>query len=129
MKTFKISTKGRTVINNITDDVRKVVTDMKIDDGIVTVYCPHTTAGILINESDDPAVQRDILRRLNDLVPLNLEYDHEEGNSDAHIKSSLIGSSVQVFAEGGKLKLGQWQAIYFCEFDGPRDREVWIKES
>ncbi len=127
MKTLTISTKGRTVINNITDDVQKAVADMRLEDGIVTVYCPHTTAGILINESDDPAVQRDILRRLNDLVPLDLEYDHQEGNSDAHIKSSLIGSSVQVFVEEGKLKLGEWQTIYFCDFDGPREREVWIK--
>ncbi len=127
MKTLKISTKGRTVMNNITDDVRKTVSEMGVEDGIVTVYCPHTTAGILVNESDDPAVQRDILRRLNDLVPLDLEYDHEEGNSDAHIKSALIGPSVQVFVEKGQIKLGEWQNIYFCEFDGPRDREIWIK--
>jgi secondary thiamine-phosphate synthase enzyme len=112
---------------NITSDIQKTVTDMGIEDGIVAIYCPHTTAGITINESDDPAVQRDILHRLNDLVPLNLEYEHGEGNSDAHIKSTLIGSSAQVFVDGGKLKLGTWQTIYFCEFDGPRDREIWIK--
>lgn len=127
MKTLKISTKGRMVMNNITDDVKKTISEMGMKDGIVTVYCPHTTAGILINESDNPAVQRDILRRLNDLVPLDLEYDHEEGNSDAHIKSAIIGPSVQVFVENGELKLGEWQTIYFCEFDGPREREIWIK--
>jgi len=107
--------------------VQDAVKKAGIKDGIVTVFCPHTTAGIVINESDDPAVQKDILKRLNDLVPLNLEYSHAEGNSDAHIKSALIGSSVQVIVENGKLQLGTWQEIYFCEFDGPRDREVWIK--
>lgn len=127
MKILKVSTKGRTVMNNITDAVKKTISEMDVKDGIVTIYCPHTTAGILINESDDPAVQRDILRRLNDLVPLDLEYDHLEGNSDAHIKSALIGPFVQVFVEGGELKLGEWQTIYFCEFDGPREREIWIK--
>ena len=127
MKTLNISTKARNTMVNITDDIRKTVSEMDIEDGIVTVYCPHTTAGVLINESDDPAVQRDILRRLNDLVPLDLEYQHEEGNSDAHIKSSLVGSSVQIFVEKKELKLGGWQTIYFCEFDGPRDREIWIK--
>lgn len=114
---------------NITSDVQKAVEELKIEDGVVTVYCPHTTAGVAINESDDPAVQKDILKRLNDLVPLDLEYDHAEGNSDAHIKSTLVGSSVQVFVEKGELKLGTWQTIYFCEFDGPRNREMWIKQS
>lgn len=111
----------------INDLIQDTVKEMEIEDGVVTVYCPHSTAGIIINESDDPDVQRDILHRLNDLVPLDLEYDHEEGNSDAHIKSAMIGSSVQVFVEKGKVQLGKWQAIYFCEFDGPREREIWVK--
>lgn len=127
MKKLQISTKARNIMVKITDLVRDTVKEMKIEDGIVTVYCPHSTAGIIINESDDPDVQKDILRRLNDLVPLDLEYDHDEGNSDAHIKSTLTGSSIQVFVEKGELQLGTWQAIYFCEFDGPRDREIWIK--
>ena len=127
MHIIKISTKGRNAMLNITDDVRQAVGALKITDGVITVYCPHTTAGIMINESDDPAVQRDILKRLNDLVPLDLEYDHAEGNSDAHIKSALVGNSVQVFVEGGEVKLGTWQIIYFCEFDGPREREVWVR--
>ena len=112
---------------DITDNVRKTVREMEIEDGIITVYCPHTTAGVVINESHDPAVQQDILKRLDDLVPPDLEYKHLEDNSDAHIKSSLIGSSVQVFVEKGDLQLGTWQTIYFCEFDGPRNREIWIK--
>ena len=127
MNIINLSTKARNTMVNITDDIRKTVREMDIEDGIVTIYCPHTTAGVVINESDDPAVQRDILKRLNDLVPLNLEYDHEEGNSDAHIKSALIGSSVQVIVEKGDIQLGTWQTIYLCEFDGPRDREIWIK--
>lgn len=127
MKILNLSTKARNTMIKITDLVREAVGEMKIDDGIVTVYCPHSTAGVIINESDDPAVQKDILRRLEDLVPLNLEYEHYEKYADAHIKSALIGSSVQVFVEKGALQLGTWQAVYFCEFDGPREREIWVK--
>jgi len=127
MQKIKISTLARNALLKINEEVQSAITKSKIKDGVVTVYCPHTTGGIMINESDDPAVQRDILRRLNDLVPLDLEYDHVAGNSDAHIKSAMIGNSVHVFIEKGKLKLGEWQAIYFCEFDGPRDRQVWVK--
>ncbi|MBU0577047.1 secondary thiamine-phosphate synthase enzyme YjbQ [Patescibacteria group bacterium] len=127
MNKITVSTPTRNVMMNITDDVRSTVKNMDIKDGVITIYCPHTTAGICINESDDPAVQRDIMKRLNDLVPLDLVYDHAEGNSDAHIKSTVVGSSVQVFVEKGELQLGQWQTIYFCEFDGPREREIWVK--
>ena len=127
MHTLNISTKARNAMMNITDDVRNAIREMGVEDGIVTIYCPHTTAGICINESDDPAVQRDILKRLNDLVPLDLDYQHAEGNSDAHIKSTLVGNSAQVFVEKGEIQLGTWQVIYFCEFDGPRERKVWIK--
>lgn len=127
MHTYQLETKGRDAMINIDRPVQKAVQDLGIKDGIVTVYCPHSTAGITINESDDPAVQKDILHRLNDLVPMNLEYGHLEGNSDAHIKASIIGSSVQVLVEDGTIQLGRWQAIYFCEFDGPRKREIWIK--
>lgn len=127
MKLIHLSTKARNTMIKITDLVADTVKEMEIEDGVVTVYCPHSTAGIIINESDDPDVQKDILHRLNDLVPLDLEYDHEEGNSDAHIKSALTGSSVQVFVEKGQIQLGKWQAIYFCEFDGPREREIWVK--
>ncbi|MFH0838287.1 MAG: secondary thiamine-phosphate synthase enzyme YjbQ [Patescibacteria group bacterium] len=127
MHIYQLETKGRDAMINIDRPVRQAVEDLGIKDGIVTVYCPHSTAGVTINESDDPAVQKDIIRRLNDLVPLNLEYGHAEGNSDAHIKAALIGSSVQVPVVKGQIRLGRWQAIYFCEFDGPRKREIWIK--
>lgn len=127
MNILKLSTKGRTTMVNITKDIINTVKEMGVDDGLVTIYCPHSTAAVTINESDDPAVQKDILHRLEDLVPLNLEYEHYESNADAHIKSTLIGPSVQVFVEKGKIQLGTWQAIYFCEFDGPREREIWIK--
>ncbi|MBU0727493.1 secondary thiamine-phosphate synthase enzyme YjbQ [Patescibacteria group bacterium] len=127
MEKLSISSPTRNVMMNITGDVQAIIKKMGVKDGIITVYCPHTTAGVIINESDDPAVQRDILKRLNDLVPLDLVYDHAEGNSDAHIKSTLVGNSVQVFVEDGELQLGEWQTIYFCEFDGPRERGVWVK--
>lgn len=127
MKVLPVSTKARTTMIKITDQIKQALSEMEVEDGVVTIYCPHTTAAITVNESDDPGVQKDILKRLNDLVPLDLDYEHYERNADAHIKSSLIGSSVQVMVEGGQLKLGQWQAIYFCEFDGPREREIWLK--
>ncbi len=127
MHCYQFETSGRDAMINIDQPVQKAVQEMEIKDGVVTVFCPHSTAGIIINESDDPAVQTDILQRLNDLVPLNLKYEHAEGNSDAHIKAALIGSSVQVPVVNGRIELGRWQAIYFCEFDGPRKREIWIK--
>lgn len=126
MYCYEFETKGREGMINIDQPVQQAVEELHISDGIVTVFCPHSTAAITINESDDPAVQKDILQRLNQLVPMNLEYDHLEGNSDAHIKSSLLGCSVQVPVVAGRIELGTWQAIYFCEFDGPRKRKVWV---
>ena len=127
MHKIAIETKARDAMISISSEVQIAVDKLGVKDGSVTVYCPHTTAGVIINESDDPAVQKDILKRLNDLVPFNLEYAHTEGNSDSHIKSVLVGNSVQVFVEAGKIQLGEWQEIYFCEFDGPRKREIWVK--
>jgi len=127
MHRYQLETKGKDAMINIDQAVQKAAEDLGVKDGVVTVYCSHSTAGIIINESDDPAVQKDIIHRLNDLVPMNLEYGHAEGNSDAHIKAAIIGNSVQVLVEDGHIQLGRWQAIYFCEFDGPRKREVWIK--
>ncbi|MDH5597012.1 MAG: secondary thiamine-phosphate synthase enzyme YjbQ [Candidatus Peregrinibacteria bacterium] len=126
MYRYNFETSGKEGMINIDQPVQKAVEELGIEDGMVTVFCPHSTASVTINESDDPAVQKDILHRLNDLVPMNLEYGHGEGNADAHIKASLIGSSVQVPVVSGRLELGRWQAIYFCEFDGPRKREVWV---
>ena len=127
MYKYQFETNGREGMIKIDQAVQNGVADLGIKDGVITVYCPHSTASVTINESDDPAVQRDIMLRLDDLVPLNLNSDHGEGNSDSHIKASLMGSSVQVLVEDGHIELGQWQAIYFCEFDGPRKREIWVK--
>jgi len=113
---------------DVTLDVQAAVEKLGIEKGVVTVFVPHTTAGITINENADPSVQADILTILNRLVPLrDPEYRHGEGNSAAHVKASLVGSSVRVPVEGGRLCLGTWQGIYFCEFDGPRDRRVWVQ--
>jgi secondary thiamine-phosphate synthase enzyme len=104
-----------------------MVTKSRIKDGICFVFCPHTTAGLTINENADPAVRHDIINALSQLVPENAGYSHAEGNADSHIKSSLFGSSLTVFVEGGQLAFGTWQGIYFCESDGPRSREIWVK--
>jgi secondary thiamine-phosphate synthase enzyme len=126
MYSYQFETKGWDVLINIDVPIQKAVKELGVKDGVLTVFCPHSSAAVTINESDDPEVQKDILERLNDLVPANLEYGHAEGNSDAHIKASLIGSSVQVPVRDGRIELGRWQAVYFCEFDGPRKREVWM---
>ncbi|MGD1074745.1 MAG: secondary thiamine-phosphate synthase enzyme YjbQ [Thermodesulfovibrionales bacterium] len=111
----------------ITDKVQEVITEEGVTSGICYIYVPHTTAGITINEGADTSVQRDIQATLTKLVPFEADYSHREGNSDAHIKSTLVGVSQSVFIDEGKLLLGTWQAIYFCEFDGPRHRRVAIK--
>ena len=127
MKEISIRTNARTMFADITSEVEDYIREAGVQDGICTVYCPHTTAGITINENADPDVQRDIVMKLNRLIPRDEGFAHLEGNSDAHIKSSLIGNSVQVIVERGRLCLGTWQGIYFCEFDGPRTRRFWVK--
>lgn len=127
MNSLTIRTSRRSEFIDITAEVAQVVRECGVVDGIVTVFVPHTTAGITINENADPSVVRDILSTLEKLVPAGVGYTHSEGNADSHIKASLMGSSVQVFVEGGRLALGTWQGIYFCEFDGPRTRHVWVK--
>lgn len=112
---------------DITALVNEAVNKDAVSDGIVTVFVPHTTAGVTINENADPDVVTDILSGLNNAVPKQNGYLHMEGNSAAHIKASLMGSSCKIIIENGKLKLGTWQGIYFCEFDGPRNRKVYIK--
>jgi len=114
---------------DITRDVSAVVASSGIRDGVCTVFIPHTTAGVTINENADPDVQRDILMEINKIVPRQDGYRHAEGNSAAHLKSSLFGSSATVIVAGGRLCLGTWQSIFFCEFDGPRTREVWVQVS
>ncbi len=112
---------------NITPQVRSAIKESGITDGICVVFCPHTTAGITINENADPDVVRDILFGLDKAFPDRPEFRHEEGNSTAHLKSSCIGSSVTIIVEDGMPLLGTWQGIYFCEFDGPRNRKFYIK--
>ena len=113
---------------DITAVIQKKISQSEISDGICVIFVPHTTAGITINENADPDVVKDILMMLDKKIPLrDSNYGHSEGNSAAHIKASILGSSVSVIVENSKLQLGTWQGIYFCEFDGPRKREVWIK--
>lgn len=122
-----IPTHSQTELVDITPEVQRVVTQSEVKEGICYIFVPHTTAGITINEGADPSVKRDILNQLNKVIPFQGDYQHMEGNSPAHIKASLVGSSQTVFIEGGKLALGTWQSIYFCEFDGPRHRQVRVK--
>ena len=127
-KEFGVSTRGRTTMVDITGQVEAVVQETGIRNGSVTVFCPHTTAAITINENADPDVVHDVLLALDEIVPRhNAAFQHSEGNSDAHTKSSLVGCSEQVLIGDGRLTLGTWQAIYFCEFDGPRSRRVIVQ--
>ncbi len=113
---------------DITDRVQSIVSESGISDGDVIVFCPHTTAAITINENADPSVQHDILLTLEELLPRHRAgYRHSEGNSDAHCKSSLVGCSEQIIIHNGDLQLGTWQAVFFCEFDGPRSRSVIVQ--
>ena len=127
MKTISVKTNARSVFVDITADVASAVSDSGIADGTAIVFVPHTTAGVTINENADPDVQTDVLGHLDRAVPHSAGYLHMEGNSAAHVKASMMGSSVTVIISGGILVLGTWQGIYFAEFDGPRSRKVHIK--
>jgi secondary thiamine-phosphate synthase enzyme len=124
MKTLTVKTGKRTQFLDITSQVQSVVAG--VDKGICLVYVPHTTAAVTINESADPSVKKDILKVINSIVPWDADYEHMEGNSAAHVKSTLVGASEQIGIENGRLVLGTWQGIFFCEFDGPRTRKVQI---
>ena len=124
--TFEVPTRSRCEMVDITGRVQAAVRQAGLETGIVTVFCPHTTAAITINENADPDVQRDLMMALERAVP-DEGFHHSEGNSDAHTKASLLGSSVTVLVEAGSLKLGTWQSVFFCEFDGPRQRKVWVQ--
>jgi secondary thiamine-phosphate synthase enzyme len=124
---LSVSTGTKMEFVDITSLVQKEVINSGIRDGICYVYNPHTTAGLTINEGADPAVQDDIIGVFKQVIPSNYPYKHMEGNSPAHIMASLMGSSVTVFVENGRLVLGTWQKIFFCEFDGPRARKVFWK--
>jgi|SRR5271157_2495660 len=127
VRSLSIRTSRRTELKNITAEVEKAVRESCVKSGVCHLYVPHTTAGILINEGDDPAVARDIEATLDRLIPRAGNYQHAEGNSDSHIKTALTGSSETVFIENGRLSLGRWQAIFFAEFDGPRSRDLHLK--
>lgn len=127
MTTLSVKTAEREQMLDVTPQVRNVVVQSGVSDGLVICFVPHTTAGITINENADPDVRRDILYKLNKEIPQSDGYHHGEGNSDAHIKASLFGSSVTIFIEGGQLRLGTWQGVYFCEFDGPRRRKLFVQ--
>lgn len=124
---FSVSTLSSTEMVNITSQVQNELKRADIKSGLCTVYVPHTTAGITINEGADPAVVRDMVMEMNKIVPLQDGYEHAEGNSAAHIKTSLFGSSIQIPVEEGRLALGTWQSVFLCEFDGPRNRRVIVQ--
>ena len=125
---FRLSTKSRNQMVDITSQVRSLVEKSGITDGDVIVYCPHTTAAITINENADPSVPHDMLLTLEQLMPQHRSgYRHSEGNSDSHCKSSLVGCSEQILIKDRTLELGTWQGIFFCEFDGPRSRKVIVQ--
>ncbi len=129
MKTikFEVRTSKHTQMLDITREVQQAVTESGVRDGICTVFIPHTTAAVTINENADPDVVRDFTMELGKIVPWEDGYHHMEGNSAAHLKSSMIGFSEQIIIEDGRLLLGTWQGIYFCEFDGPRSRKCYVK--
>lgn len=125
--TINVNTGSRAEMVDITMLVQEEVSKAGVIEGICVVYVPHTTAGITINEGADPAVCHDIMKKLSELAPRDAGYRHLEGNSDGHIRASIIGSSVTVLVENGRLVLGTWQKIFFCEFDGPKSRRVYIR--
>jgi secondary thiamine-phosphate synthase enzyme len=126
-RTIIVKTKEKTEFVDITRDVEGAIRSEGVQDGVCMLFVPHTTSAITINESADPSVKSDILMVLNKIVPWKESYRHLEGNSPAHIKTSMIGASEFIAVEGGRLKLGTWQGVFFCEFDGPRTRKVHIR--
>lgn len=126
IREWTIKTHRRTAMQEITREVEQTVKDAGVQEGLVTVFIPHTTAGVTINEHADPDVATDMEGVLDRLIPWDGPYRHAEGNTAAHVKASMMGSSAQILVDGGRLKLGTWQGVFFCEFDGPRTRKVWI---
>jgi secondary thiamine-phosphate synthase enzyme len=127
MQTLSVKTDRRTQLVDVTAQVQKAVASSSVAEGICHLYVPHTTAAVTINECADPDVARDVEGAMDRLIPVIGPYRHSEGNSDSHMKAILVGSSQTVFVHGGKLALGRWQGIFFCEFDGPRDRKLNVK--
>jgi secondary thiamine-phosphate synthase enzyme len=127
MQSLSVSSRMREELVDITDQVQRAVADSGCDSGLCILYNPHTTAAVTVNEGADPSVARDIVRGLADLVPESRKFEHAEGNSDAHIKTSLTGPSLTLLIDKGQLVLGTWQRLFFCEYDGPRSRELYVK--
>jgi secondary thiamine-phosphate synthase enzyme len=127
IKQLNVKTSSRVDLIDITHLIQDVIRQSKVKSGICSVYVPHTTAGVTINENADPSVRKDIIKELNKVIPFDDNYSHLEGNAAAHIKSTLVGASETILIENGSLVLGTWQGIYFCEFDGPRSRKVIVK--
>ena len=126
MEKFTVQSSSHTSLIDITQQVRSIINESGIKNGVCYIFIPHTTAGVTINENADPDVKSDMLMEINKIIPLNDSYRHMEGNSAAHIKASLFGNSETIFLHDGRLQLGTWQGIFFCEFDGPRTRQVWV---
>ena len=127
MEVLRVKTGRRTQMVDVTEEVKRAVEKTGVDSGVCYVYVPHTTAGVMINEHFDPDVASDLEGVFDGLVPRVGHYRHAEGNSDSHAKAALTGTSAMIFVEAGKLALGRWQGVFFCEFDGPRERKIWVK--
>lgn len=127
MDIIEIRTRAKEEFVDLTTELDRIVTASGVSSGVCVVAVPHTTAGITVNENADPDVRADMAMTLRRMVPDSLAYAHAEGNSPAHVKAALVGSSVSLIVEGGRLRLGTWQGVFFCEFDGPRTRKVWIQ--
>jgi len=127
MNIIEIKTRARQEFVDLTADAERIVAASGVASGVCVITVPHTTAGVTVNENADPDVRADLAMTLNRIVPDALPYAHGEGNSPAHVKASLVGSSATLIIEGGRLRLGTWQGVFFCEFDGPRTRKVWIQ--
>jgi secondary thiamine-phosphate synthase enzyme len=127
METLRVKTRRRTQLVDVTELVERVVGESRVDGGVCYVYVPHTTAGVMINEHADPDVATDLEGVFDRLVPRSGPYRHAEGNTDSHAKTVMVGTSQVIFVESGKLALGTWQGVFLCEFDGPRERKIWVK--
>ena len=127
MQKVTVSTSKREELIDITSSVEDVVIGSGVLSGLCVLYCPHTTAAITVNEGADPAVAKDMVTGLGRIIPTTWDFSHMEGNSDAHIKASMMGFSLNIIIDSGRLVLGTWQGVYFCEFDGPRMRKVWLR--
>lgn len=126
MTEIEVATGAREQMVDVSDELRRAVASSGVADGLCHVFCPHTTCGLAINEGDDPEVAADVLAHLSRLVPAGAAWRHAEGNADAHLKALLAGADLTLPVAGGVLRLGRWQAVFLCEFDGPRRRRLWV---